>query len=183
MISHLGRQHRWGLVARSHGFLSLIYAWKTDYSILDWLALILPYKIYYTKGAFNFIGWVRLFGFAGFWAFSLPIVQQKLYEVFLVLNWVWIFIFLLDSNLHDYNTLFFVQPAIVLMVADYMLRRHVKLEESFSSTPQESSTSVAYASIRVHPKHQGHEGLIAISSYEFLAVFTLLIPDSWPKNH
>jgi len=153
--------------------LSFIYAQSTNYSLKDWLSLMLPYKMYYTEGVVNFMGWVGFLCFIGLWGFSRPFIRNKFYEVFKVLHWIFAALFLLGSNLHDYNTFFFIQPSVVLMVADFMLRRHSKLESSSSLTPLSSANA-----------GMEKEGTVAVSSSKTgtLASLTFPIPNSWSQS-
>jgi predicted ferric reductase len=121
--------------------LSLVYVWDTDYNATEWLELMLPYKMYYTEGVVNFMGWVGLLSFLGLWGFSLPVVRNRFYEPFKVLHWILAACFLIGSNLHDYATFFFIQPSVVLMVADFLLRRHTRIESLASASVSVSASS------------------------------------------
>ncbi len=139
--------------------LSAVYIWKTE-SISEWFSLMLPYKLYRTEGVVNFMGWLALIFFIGICVTSRMVVQRKSYEMFRILHWVFTALFLLGSNLHDYSTWFFIQPAIIMMVIDHMLRQysHLILEESD------------------HP-----EGNVKLSTSGEIASFTFPIPNTWPQ--
>ena len=119
--------------------LSLVYVWKTE-SLSGWLSLMLPYKLYYTEGVVNFMGWVGLLFFLGIWVTSLPFVRRRYYETFRVLHWVFSALFLLGSNLHDYNTWFFIQPALIMMVTDFVLRRYSSL--TFDESVEQTTSNI-----------------------------------------
>ncbi len=76
----------------------------------------------YTEGFVNFMGWMALFALAGLWLTSRPWVQVYSHEVFLSCHWIFGMLFLFFCNLHDYNTLMFVFPAVVVLLADYLQR-------------------------------------------------------------
>ena len=145
--------------------LSLVYVWRTE-SLSGWLALMIPYKIYYTEGVVNFMGWVGLTFFLGIWVTSLPFVQRKSHEAFRILHWIFSALFLLGSNLHDYNTWFFIQPAMIMMVADFILRRYSNL--SFEESVEQSTSNI-----------NRQEGKVKFSTTGDIASLTFPIPNSW----
>ena len=145
--------------------LSVVYIWETE-SISEWLSLMLPYKIYRTEGVVNFMGWLGLLCFIGIWVTSRPFVQQKSHETFRILHWVFSALFLLGSNLHDYNTWFFIQPAMIIMVADFILRRYSNL--TFEESTHQDSSNECY------------EGKVGFSTSGEIASITIPIPESWP---
>ena len=96
-----------------------------------WFELMVPYKSYYTEGVVNFMGWVGVVSFFGLWFTSQPNVllnkEYYGYELFKIFHYVFAIGLVIASNLHDYNTWFFVQPAIILMIVDLMSRQRTKL--------------------------------------------------------
>jgi hypothetical protein len=136
LLRHLGVSHRDALcfhqwaghavlfwLATHTVILSLVYAVNHP-SIKEWLLLMLPYKNLYTEGVVNFTGCVGFLALLILWLFSLPSVQKNSFELFFVFHLGLAPIFILFSTLHDYATLFFVQPAFVAWVTDRILRRY-----------------------------------------------------------
>lgn len=134
---------------------------------------MLPYKMYYTEGTINFMGWLGLISLVGIWVTSLPMFRQKFsYESFRIFHWMFSALFLLGSNLHDYNMCFFVQPAMIMMVTDYCLCRNSFL--TFSSLEETSACSSHMLQ---------HKGMVhcfsSTVSGSTMACFTFSIPESW----
>lgn len=146
--------------------LSLVYFWKNK-SLSGWLSLMLPYRVYYTEGVVNFTGWVGLVFFLCIWATSRPFVQRKSYEAFRVLHWIFSALFLLAANLHDYNTWFFIQPAMVTMVTDFAIRRYSNL--TFGESVEQTRSNI-----------NRQEGIVKISTAGEMSSLTFPIPNSWP---
>ena len=146
--------------------LSVVYIWRTE-SISEWLSLMLPYEMYRTEGVVNFMGWLGLLCFIGIWVTARPLVQQKSYETFRILHWVFSALFLIGSNLHDYSTWFFIQPAMIMMVADRILRRYSYL--TFEESTHQDSSDECY-----------EEGKVGFSTSGEIASMTIPIPELWP---
>ena len=150
--------------------LSLVYAHNTN-GWKEWLSLMVPYKMYYTEGVVNFMGWVGLVCFVGLWGFSRPLIRQTFYEAFKVLHWIFVAFFLLGSNLHDYNTFFFVQPSVVLMVVDFLARKHSWLYAYASSAASGESAAATTTDARTT--------VITLEASGTLCELKLPIPDTW----
>lgn len=102
--------------------LSWDYFLVTD-SLAEWLSVMLPHRNYYTEGTVNFTGWIGFVALLLLWLASRPWVRHRAFESFYIVHMILTVIFLLFSNLHDYSTMFFVQPAYAGFVTDMMLRR------------------------------------------------------------
>jgi FAD-binding domain len=103
--------------------LSIVYAVEYP-SIQEWLSVMLPYKNLYTEGVDNFAAWVGFTALMLLWLFSLPYMQRTNFELFFVCHVGLAPVFILFATLHDYATLFFIQPALVTWVTDRILRRY-----------------------------------------------------------
>lgn len=101
--------------------LSIVYAIKTE-SLHEWLSLMLPYTNMYTEGIVNFAGWMGLIMFAALWLTSRPCFRTRGFESFYWLHLIFSAFFVFFSNLHDYNTYFFLQPAFASWIADLLQR-------------------------------------------------------------
>lgn len=116
----------------------------TDYAIQagsfrNWWKLMVPfYYPLYTEGDVNFAGWLSFFALIVLTLASRDCVQKRNYETFFAIHVLAAVIFVVFAHMHDYNTLFFVQPALAAWLIDGILRGynlttlHIKETESAS---------------------------------------------------
>jgi len=126
--------------------LSVSYWLKAE----DWFSAMIPYQNLFTEGVVNFVGWIGGAMYAGLWVFSLPCFRRCNYECFLVSHLVFSALFVFFSNLHDYNTMFFVQPAWATWMCDQLLRQHHKttVTSVLDTSPARASTMIASMSLK-----------------------------------
>lgn len=133
-ISHIDMKycHLWAGYAIAfwvslHAFLiSFVYAINA-HSYTEWVYKMFPYRNLYTKGAVNFAGWVGFFFYIALWITSLPWFQNQHFEQCKWLHVLFLVLFIFFSNLHDYNTLYFIQPGFTVYIADLLIRRYSNL--------------------------------------------------------
>ena len=118
--------------------LSIVYAIHTK-SLAGWLHLMVPFDNLYTEGVVNFMGWIGLLSYILLWSTSLPWFRVRCYEQFRYLHLILSVLFILFSNLHDYNTLHFVQPGFAAWTADLVLRKWSVLITRFDKNNECSS--------------------------------------------
>ena len=176
-------------------FLSVVYAIRYP-SIKEWLTVMLPYKNLYTEGVDNFAAWVGFTALLVLWLFSLPYVQRTHFELFYVLHLGLAPIFILFATLHDYATLFFVQPALVAWVTDRILRRYSSDRKVLVVPPQADARTTTLTSTTqivldggnsppssIHRDTGGEGGECTLSTVMGSSVvcLTLPIPSTWGK--
>lgn len=124
--------------------LSLVYFLrKAKCNSSEWLSLMIPLGGRYTEGVVNFMGWMGMFFFAALWIFSRPCVREKAFNVFYGMHFVLAALAILFSHLHDYNVLFFVQPAFISWVVD-LNRRHSSKLTLFEKGDEETTNSKSF---------------------------------------
>ena len=103
--------------------ISLVYALRSN-SFETWLSTMIPYETLYSEGVVNFVGWIAFISFLSLWVTSFPCFRKRYYEQFQWLHLLLSFMFILFSNLHDYNVLHFIQPGFAAWIADYFVRKY-----------------------------------------------------------
>jgi len=192
LLKHLGVSHRDALcfhqwaghavlfwLAIHTGIISIVYAVNHP-SIKEWFLLMLPYKNLYTEGVCNFSGWVGFLALVVLWLFSLPYVQRNHFELFFFVHLGMAPIFILFSTLHDYATLFFVQPAFVAWVTDRMLRRYSSQKHCrLKTTTRGPATNHTVQNIVDRGGSVWGEGTLSTVMGSSVVQITLPIPSAW----
>lgn len=106
--------------------ISVVYAIEKG-SLSEWIFVMVPQKTLYSEGIVNFVGWIGFAAYLVLWTSSLPCFRARFYECFSWFHLLFSILFVLFSNLHDYNTLHFIQPAAAAWIADRLLRRYSSL--------------------------------------------------------
>lgn len=154
-------------------FLSIAYAINYDYSVRKWIEVMVPSSDLYTEGVVNFMGWLGLAMFLALWLTSRPWFRKHFYETFSFLHLVTAALFVFFSNLHDYNTIHFVQPAFAAWIAERLVRRISTLDVSVYHNGERSVSA--------------NDGSLAISTckttgtndFPHLVCLTMSLPRSW----
>lgn len=160
-------------------FLSFAYAVNYEYSVREWINVMVPSaNSLYTEGVVNFMGWLGLAMFLLLWLTSRPWFRKHFYETFSFLHLVTAALFVFFSNLHDYNTIHFIQPAFAAWIAERLVRRvstvNVSVYHGLTSTS-------------VTDGIQSNGGILAISACTTsgtndllpLVSMTMTLPPSW----
>jgi len=151
--------------------LSLYYAATFGWS--RWSMSMMPHRDLYTEGIVNFMGWISLLALCILLATSHPYFRSRFYETFERFHLLCSLLFLLFANLHDYNTLHFVQPAIAAWIADRLLRRFSGLKTCVCIHPQDEPG---------HPSNTAKELVVSTPvdmSNARLVNLKLSIPETW----
>ncbi|GAX21060.1 hypothetical protein FisN_1Lh268 [Fistulifera solaris] len=139
---------------------------------------MIPSGDLYTEGVVNFMGWLGLAMLLLLWLTSRPWFRKHCYEMFSVLHLMTAASFILFSNLHDYNTIHFVQPAFAAWIAERLLRRISTLRVMIEETQPPTSTENGILS---------NGGILAVSickrsgrkDFPLLVRLTMTLPRSW----
>ncbi len=159
-------------------FLSIAYVVNSDYSIRNWTKVMVPSDGLYTEGVVNFMGWLGLAMFLLLWLTSRTWIRKHCYEIFSFLHLATAASFILFSNLHDYNTIHFVQPAFAAWIAERLVRRISTVNVMIDQTRPLTSA---------HDGILGNGGILAVSMCERsgrkgfppLVCLTMTLPRTW----
>jgi NAD(P)H-flavin reductase len=104
--------------------LSVVYYHDAINNHESWWSKMIPARNgLFSEGIVNFTGWIGYLCFVVLWVSSRPIVRHRWYNTyFYVLHLGCTAGGLVFSQLHDYNTLFLVQPALAGWMVDRLLR-------------------------------------------------------------
>ncbi|GAX12335.1 hypothetical protein FisN_1Hh268 [Fistulifera solaris] len=139
---------------------------------------MIPSDNLYTEGVVNFMGWLGLAMLLLLWLTSRPWFRKHCYEMFSFLHLVTAASFILFSNLHDYNTIHFIQPAFAAWIAERLVRRISTVNVMIEKTPPPTT---------VEDGILGNGGILAVSICETsgrkdfppLVRLTMTLPRSW----
>lgn len=140
----------------------------------DWWILMTPYfATVYTEGHVNFAGWISFFGLILLWGASRPFIKQAYYEVFVTGHVIGFAVFVFFANLHDYCTLFFIQPALATHAIDWVLRteKNFQVHLDLDTAGNENMNAGDHDKVMIH----GWSPCFAVIQ------LSLPIPLSWPK--
>lgn len=113
--------------------LLLAYAIGLD-SLAGWRRAMLPYGRLYSEGVVNFTGFLSLGFYIALWITSLQAFRLRFYSGFEWCHVAFAAMFVLFGNLHDYNTLQFVQPGIALWMTDRLMRQYTNCNAAVAPT-------------------------------------------------
>lgn len=157
-------------------FLSIAYAVNYDYSVHKWMKVMVPSGNLYTEGVVNFMGWLGFAMLLALWLTSLPWIRKHFYESFAFLHLVTAALFILFSNLHDYNTIHFVQPAFAAWIAERLVRRISTLKVSVDPMRQARTSNGDWLAVSVCKSS-------VTDQFPRLVSLTMSLPQSWSSFH
>ena len=161
--------------------LTIVYLGKTN-SLGEFATLMLPYRHpIYTEGIVNFMGWMSFLSLALLCGLSM--FRHHHFEWFWVSHVFLALAMIVFANFHDYNTVFFIQPAYCGWIADRLQRQWgshrqrlvVHCEDSHEQTDEQTDERLddindtsTYVTLSTTPSPQ-------------IVALTFPIPPQWPR--
>ena len=159
-------------------FTSTAYAIRLSWE--EWRESMLPFRGFYTEGVVNAMGWGGLLMLLALVATSQLWFRRLWYEAFTGFHLSFTALLIFFSNLHDYNTLHFVQPALVAWITERLLRKYSRLQTRVKAkhTPGNSNISDD-GDLIICMNHTSTEQPAADAP---IIALTLSIPRSWTSE-
>lgn len=156
-------------------FISSAYAMRLSWE--EWWESMLPFRGYYTEGVVNAMGWAGLLMLLALVATSQPWFRRQWYEGFNGFHLSSTALLIFFSNLHDYNTLHFVQPALVAWITERLLRKYSRLQTRVTATHAAgNSNTFDDGDLKICINHKSSEQPAADAK---IIALTFSIPKSW----